>query len=247
MIACGAYELRWQRKRLPMSTSTKATVLKLHPDQRYAVLTGDVVGSSKLDEAARRGLPDSLEKASKAARSVFKNTVPLDADIFRGDSWQLVVADARLGLRVALFFRAHLRGNSPGAGLDTRISIGIGQITFLAKQKVSQGDGPAFRESGKMLESMPKSRRLALSITDRETPAGVVAVVALIDVLMVRWTEKQALAVVGALQQLKQEEIGNSWNPPVKQQVIARHLQQASWETIEKEGLGYVENTLKAL
>ena len=230
-----------------MSKSTNATHLKLNPGQRYAVLTGDVVGSSKLDDATRRLLPDALKKASKAARSFFGNKVPLDADIFRGDSWQSVVAEASLGLRVALFFRAHLLGNSPGVGLDTRISIGIGQIKFLPKQQVSQGDGPAFRESGKMLESMPKSRRLALSIADGETPAGVVAVVALIDVLMVRWTEKQALAVVGALQQLKQEEIGNSWNPPVKQQVIARHLQQASWEIIEKEGLGYVENTLKAL
>lgn len=229
-----------------MSKNAKVTDLKLNPDQHYAVLTGDVVGSSKLDDATRRLLPDALKKASKAARSLFGNTIPLDADIFRGDSWQLVVSDAKLGLRVALFFRAHLRGNSPGIGLDTRISIGIGQIKFLPKQQVSQGDGPAFRESGKMLESMPKSRRLALSIADSEMP-GVVSVVALIDVLMVRWTEKQALAVVGALRHLKQEEIGNSWNPPVKQQVIARHLQQSSWKTIETEGLGYVEDILKAL
>ena len=225
----------------------KATDLKLNAGQRYAVLTGDVVGSSKLDDTTRHSLPDALKKASKAARSFFGNSIPLEVDIFRGDSWQLVVADARLGLRVALFFRAHLRGNCPGAGLDTRISIGLGQIKFLPKQQVSQGDGPAFRVSGSMLESMSKSRRLALSIADGETPAGVTAVVALIDALMVRWTEKQALAVVGALQQLKQEKIGTSWNPPVKQQVIARHLQQAGWETIETEGLGYVENTLQAL
>jgi hypothetical protein len=230
-----------------MSTRTKATDLELNPNQRYAVLTGDVVGSSKLDAASRRDLPNALKKASAAARSVFKNAVPLAADIFRGDSWQLVVANAELGLRVALFLRAHLRGYSPGLALDTRVAIGLGPITFLPQTRVSEGDGPAFRESGNMLESMPKSRRLTLSLAAGEMPPGVGAVVGLIDTLMVRWTEKQALAVVGALQGQTQVEIGKSWNPPVKQQVIARHLQQASWEAIEKEGLTYVENTLKEL
>jgi hypothetical protein len=223
-------------------------VFKLNAGQNYAVLTGDVVGSSNLDDPTREMLPEALKKTSKAARSLFGNVVPLDADIFRGDSWQLVVTDAKLGLRLAMFFRAHLHGNSPNTGLDTRIAIGIGQIKFLPKQ-VSQGDGAAFRESGTALESMPKNRRLVLSIADGETPAGVTSVVALIDALSLRWTEKQALALVGVLRipPLKQKEIGASWHPPVKQQVIARHLQQAGWDIIENEGLGYVENILKTL
>ena len=221
--------------------------MKLSPSQRFAVLTGDVVGSSKLSDEDRHSLPDALREASRAARSFFGKAIPLEADVFRGDGWQVVVADAALGLRVALFFRAHLRGNSPGLGLDTRISIGIGTISFLPKQRASQGDGPAFRVSGQALEKMSRSRRLALTVAEAETPAGIVAVVGLIDPLMVRWTEKQALAVVGALQRRTQEAIGNSWNPPVKQQVIARHLQQANWQAIEEEGLKYAENTLSAL
>ncbi len=230
-----------------MSENTRPTELKLYPNRRYAVLTGDVVGSSKLDPMSRRALPDALKKASAAARSVFKRTIPLEADIFRGDSWQVVVADSHLGLRVALFFRAYLRGHWLDAGLDTRIAIGIGAISFLPKQRVSQGDGPAFRASGELLESMPKARRLRLSIEDRERLAGVDAVVALVDALMNRWTQRQALAVVGALKGQKQEEIAKSWAPPVKQQVIARHLQQANWEVIASEGLSYVENMLREL
>jgi hypothetical protein len=231
-----------------MSANTKSTELKLHPDQLYAVLTGDVVGSTKLDARVRRNLPAALKLASAAARSVFKKAIPLNADIFRGDSWQLVVADMRLSLRVALFVRAYLLGHLPdGLGFDTRIAIGIGTITFLPKERVSQGDGSAFRKSGEVFESMPKARRMALSIEGRETPAGVGAVVTLIDALMTRWTGKQALAVIGALQGKKQGEIGASWRPPVKQQVIARHLQQANWEAIAIEGLTYVENTLEKL
>ena len=226
--------------------SQKATDLKLNPGQRYAVLTGDVVGSSKLGETARRALPVALKKASQAARALYGKAVPLDADVFRGDSWQLIVADAKLGLRAAVFFRAHLHGKSPDVGLDTRIAIGIGTINFVPKGQVSQGDGPAFRESGKVLESMPKSRRLALSVAETETPAGIAPLIGLIDTVMERWTEKQSLAVVGMLQGLPQSQIAELWNPPVKQPVVARHLRQAGWEAVEA-GLAYVENTLNEL
>ncbi|HZL41709.1 MAG TPA: hypothetical protein VFD66_00345, partial [Verrucomicrobiae bacterium] len=223
--------------------SRKPCDLKLNPGQRYAVLTGDVVESSKLGEAARRELPVALEKASRAARALYGKAVPLDADVFRGDSWQLVVTDAKLGLRVAVFFRAHLHGNAPGVGLDTRIAIGIGTINFVPKGRVSQGDGPAFRESGKVLERMPKNRRLGLSVAETETPAGIAPVIGLMDTVMERWTEKQSLAVAGMLQGLPQSQIAELWNPPVKQPVVARHLRQAGWEAVEA-GLTYVENTL---
>jgi hypothetical protein len=229
-----------------MRTSKKQSGMKLRPGQRYAVLTGDIVGSSKLSAAKRRSVPDALSRASRAARSFFRKVVPLDADVFRGDSWQLVVADAKLGLRVALFVRAHLRGNSPGLGLDTRIGIGIGAISFLPQGGVSLGDGPAFRVSGQALEKMPNSRRLELSLATGEKPAGVAAVICLMDTLLVRWTEKQGLAVLGALQGLPQSEIAELWGKPVTQPVVARHLRQAGWEAIHA-GLAYVENSLNEL
>src|ERR1035438_3751058 len=226
--------------------SKKTTDLKLNPGQPYAVLTGDVVGSSKLDEAARRALPVALKKASKAARVLYGKVIPLDAAVFRGDSWQLVVTDAKLGLRAAVFFRAHLHSNSPEVGLDTRIAIGIGTIDFVPKGQVSQGDGPAFRESGRVLESMPKSRKLALSVPETETPAGIEPVIGLMDTAMERWTEKQSLAVMGMLQGLPQAQIAELWTPPVKQPVVARHLRQAGWEAVAA-GLSYVENILNEL
>ena len=226
--------------------SPKTTDLKLNPGQPYAVLTGDVVGSSKLGKAARRELPVALKKAAQAARSFYGKAVPLDADVFRGDSWQLIVMDAKLGLRVAVFFRAHLHSNSPEVGLDSRIAIGIGTITFVPRDQVSQGDGPAFHESGKVLESMPRSRRLALSVAETETLAGIPPVIGLIDTAMERWTEKQSLAVLGMLQGFPQSQIAGLWTPPVTQPVVARHLRQAGWEAVEA-GLVYVENTLNEL
>ena len=226
--------------------SKKTSDLKVVLGQPYAVLTGDVVGSSKLDEAARRELPVALKNASQAARALFGKAVPLEADVFRGDSWQLVVTDAKLGLRAAVFFRAHLHGHSPKVGLDTRIAIGIGTIQFVPHGQVSQGDGPAFRESGQVLESMPKIRRLALSVTESKTPAGIAPVIGLMDTVMERWTEKQALAVGGVLQGLPQAQIAGLCQPAVTQPVVARHLRQAGWEAVAA-GLAYVEHTLSEL
>jgi hypothetical protein len=114
------------------------------------------------------------------------------------------------------------------------------------KGKVSQGDGPAFRESGKVLESFPKSRRLALSVAGTGTPAGIAPVIGLIDTVMDRWTEKQSLAVLGMLQGLPQSKIAGLWTPPVTQPVVARHVRQAGWEAVQT-GLVYVENTLNEL
>jgi hypothetical protein len=230
----------------PLTTSQKATDMKLNPGQLYAVLTGDVVDSSKLSDAARRELPVALKRASQAARALYGKAVPQNADVFRGDSWQLVVTDARLGLRAAVFFRAHLHGNSPQVGLDTRVAIGIGTIKFVPKGQLTQGDGPAFRGSGKVLESMPRSRRLGLSVAGAETPAGIDPVIALMDTLMERWTEKQSLAVMGGLQGLPQSKIAGLWMPPIKQPVVARHLRQAGWQAVEA-GLVYVEKVLNEL
>jgi hypothetical protein len=66
------------------------------------------------------------------------------------------------------------------------------------------------------------------------------------DTLLERWTEKQALAVVGMLQGMPQAKIARLWQPPIKQPVVARHLRQAGWAAIEA-GLIYVEHILNEL
>jgi len=224
----------------------KTTGIKLKPDHRYAVLTGDVIGSSKLNDATRRELPAVLRKVSQAAQSLYGANIPLTVDVFRGDSWQMIVTDATLGLRVAIFFWSYLRSHFPNTGLDTRIAIGIGTIKFVPNGQIRQGDGPAFRESGWGLEAMAKRRRLTLAIANTTSPAEVAPVIELIDTLMGRWTEKQSLAVVGMLQGLPQSKIAGLWNPPIKQPVIARHLRQAGWGAVEG-GLVCVENILNKL
>jgi hypothetical protein len=66
-------------------------------------------------------------------------------------------------------------------------------------------------------------------------------IVRLVDAIATRWTDKQALAVSGALRGMKQEEIAEKlWEERITQQAVAQHLSRAGWEAVEK-GINYFE------
>ena len=123
----------------------------------------------------------------------------MPVDIFRGDSWQILILDPIRSLRTALFYRASLRAKMDSHQFDTRTSIAIGTIEFVPKDRVSNGDGEAYRHSGACLEKL-KKQRMWFSFPDNEREEQFNIIVQLIDALALRWTDKQALAVTGALQ-----------------------------------------------
>src|SRR5580693_7703518 len=101
-------------------------------NQIQAVLTGDVIGSSGLSLGDRQDLPALLKRAGRNLRKAFPKAVPLNPDVFRGDSWQLIVSDPALSVRAGLFFRACVIASSPsGWRIDTRMAIAVGTIDFV--------------------------------------------------------------------------------------------------------------------
>jgi hypothetical protein len=218
--------------------------MKISARKKYAVLTGDIVGSSKLPKGPRQSLPDLLRRASRLTRKAFPEAVPLEVDVFRGDGWQLLVDDPVKCLRIALFFRACVRsGHERGRGLDTRIAIGLSGVDFVPGQRVSEGDGEAYRLSGRALESLARKSFLTLVTSETDTLADVRVVTHLLDALAQDWTGKQARAVAGALQGWTQQKIADAWAEKTRQPVIARHLDHARWGALE-EGLAFVEAAL---
>lgn len=208
--------------------------MKISPTKRYAVLTGDIVDSSKLSKPERQALPAVIKRAARETRKTFPEAVPLDIEVFRGDSWQMLVSDPVRSLRIALFFRACFRsGKERGRGLDTRIAIAIGGIDFVPTGKVSEGDGEAYRASGQALESLPSSRFLTLGGIGLTEQAGFDVITSLIDAVVQGWTGKQALAVAGALQGWTQDKIAASWPERISQPAIAKHLGNARWAALE--------------
>ena len=154
-----------------------------------AVVTGDLIGST-------RATPGALERAMEVLAAVAGEIAawPPGADTrftrFRGDGWQILVADAALGLRAALLAIARLR--AAGAGLATRAAIGIGRVDSIGTASLADARGPAFEASGRALDAMSRAHRLAI---DGEGVAPLHhAVVDLLDERAGRWTPQQAEA-----------------------------------------------------
>ena len=177
--------------------------MEIMTGKRYAVITGDIVGSRKFPEKARRDLHTVMTAGAEALCKVFGDAVPLEMDTFRGDAWQMVVADPARALRIGSFYRAFLRAEIRDVKADSRLAIAVGTIDFIPAAKVSSGDGEAYRLSGNLLERMPRQQRLAFAFAAKESDDRVAAlktVITLMDVLAANWSEKQSQAITGALQ-----------------------------------------------
>jgi hypothetical protein len=222
-------------------------MMKIEKGKLYTVITGDIVGFSKLPMEKRQMLSHIMKEGSEALRKAFKGSVPLEADVFRGDSWQLLISDAALSLRGGLFFRAYLRAAMGAGKFDTRMAIAVGTVDFVPDDRVSRGDGQAYRHSGNALEQMTRGSNMCFRFPRQEIEEPLDVLVHLVDALAMNWSEKQALAITGALQGLRQEKIGSLWKPPITQQSVNRHLQRAGWFAVEKAVVFFEKQSFKAV
>jgi len=208
--------------------------MKIDKSGVYAIVTGDVIASSKLPDASRRLLHQAMRDASKAVRAAFGRAAPLNVDIFRGDGWQLLVTDPSRALRASLLYRAHLRSRMESDSVDTRMVIAIGAIDFIPGKRVTEGDGPAYRLSGSALETMSRTENMRFVLPGMPEETALNIMVQLVDWIASRWSDKQALAVSGALRGWKQDRIAKTcWPEPISQQAVAQHLERAGWNSIE--------------
>lgn len=111
------------------------------------IITGDVINS--------RG------SNPKQWLSILKKTLTLEGqspkvwEIYRGDSFQLEVANPADTLLTAIRIKANLKSIK---NLDVRIGIGIGDKKFAAS-KITESNGDAFIYSGEKLESLKKEKQ----------------------------------------------------------------------------------------
>jgi hypothetical protein len=126
----------------------------------FAVLTGDLVGSSRY----------KIEKQRDEVLSILKNSfnkiespdiVASRFAIYREDSFQGLLSRPEEALKAAIIIRANLLSKpfEKNIHLDARIAIGVGKIDYLSEDKVGEGDGEAFRSSGMELDKMKKRER----------------------------------------------------------------------------------------
>lgn len=150
----------------------------------HAVLTGDLVASTTL--------PDDRAEAAMSALHHVAQDEDLPFTRFRGDGWQMLLARPGHALRIALRLTAAL--TAADTGLTTRLAIGIGRVTRLSANDLSGATGSAFIRSGRALDSMPRTRRWALS-GGTGLPTWVAATLPLAEGQAAQWTKGQAAVV----------------------------------------------------
>ncbi|HAX97703.1 MAG TPA: hypothetical protein DCY12_02090 [Candidatus Atribacteria bacterium] len=206
-----------------------------------AVLTGDIVNSLRYDINIRSKIRQSLLALSKNLfnKNDYKEFIPLPFDIFQGDSWQLLVTSPRESLRISLLIKSYLLSSIMNHRVNTRISIGIGEINP-SKERVSMGDGEAFILSGRGLNSQKKDLFFSLYLSEeleekKPLLKSMNVIFTLIDSICSKWTQKQAYAISYALQGWNNIQIGENWidSTNVSPQSVGSHLRKAGWYSIE--------------
>lgn len=197
----------------------------------FAVLTGDVVGSTKLSSDQMVSVRDMLSRCFSVFSLVRGNAV----EFYRGDSWQVLSREPKWALRLAILAQARLTAK---LGVHTRVSIGIGSIADSNERKISLRTGEAFTLSGGALDNIPSHFLLTGALPERFGPLAMwfPAILHMCNGLMSSWTCRQAELVASMLQSANptHEVIAASLNPPVTKQSVTGILTSANWRALSE-------------
>jgi hypothetical protein len=212
----------------------------------YAVLTGDLVKSSKLSVEQSRKAIELLKRRAGEFEKTFQGAIQGELDSFRHDSWQLLMKRPALAIRATIFLRASVKMQSDATTrFDTRIAIGIGTVDSISRRRISDSRGAAFTLSGKALDAM-NGQHLAFA-SENSLAGDCIAqgMIPLLDCVISDWTATESRAVHGALLGRTQEQSAAKWpvdqdETPPSRQAVAKALRRARWITLERV-LNWVE------
>jgi len=188
-----------------------------------SILTGDIVHSQKIAPA----LWLDLLKIEFA----YYGSSPSNWEIFRGDSFQLEVANPLEALAAAIKIKATIKCIKD---LDVRIAIGIGTKTYCANE-ITQSNGSAFNYSGEQFDRLKREKRnlaIASEWTDFDRDLSLLIRLALME--MDNWTTSSAEIVKTVLEypDKSQYELGKMLG--IKQNAVSSRLKRAHFDEISE-------------
>ncbi|HEX3025141.1 MAG TPA: hypothetical protein VHP12_08015 [Chitinophagaceae bacterium] len=191
----------------------------------HAVLTGDIVNSTKLTAVTEK----KLVKALNGILQLYK------FEFYRGDSFQVYMKEPGKALRVALLCRtAAIKAvqDEDFPGSDIRISIGIGNVKTPVKT-LGSAKGEAFTLSGRLFDEMQKTgTRLSMAIEKDITNTALSVIADYINAIFNKMTVKQAEVVFLLLKGETQQAITDTLKK--SKSTISQFAGAARWAEIEK-------------
>ncbi len=201
----------------------------------YAVLTGDIAGSSRLQGEERIKLLKSLKDSFRLVDKILGDVTAFPFEVFRGDGFQGVLKAPELSLKAAIIIRAKIRSSFKTTLkdiIDARVAVGVGSISLFPEKTSGEGDGEAYRNSGPELDKMEKKSQLLLVKTPWENINSELNVeCALLNAIISRWSVEQAEVLLLHLQGKTQAQIAESLN--ISQPGAGKRIRNANIEEIE--------------
>lgn len=190
-----------------------------------AVLTGDIINSRSSPASEwQRILKRILRQYGKE---------PHQWELFRGDSFQLVLAPAN-----ALLAAIHIKaGIKQLANLDVRIAIGIG-TQDTKSPRITEATGSAFIRSGECFDQL-KKQTLAISSPDEEWDENMNMVIIMATLVMDNWSSNVASVILKSIENpgMNQQEI--SVKMKKSQSTISEALKRGGFEEVKKMEVFY--------
>ena len=200
--------------------------------QLFAVLTGDIIRSSKLTSKELSRLPAAFSAVvQQVDRACGQPEGTTKFSIFRGDSFQLLTTP-EAALKTIVLLRAGLRVTFPKTiadSVDARIAIALGTVSHIASN-ITESAGEAFTLSGHLLDTLPHSRETLFGYKGGEADKELNTALSLADEITRKWTSSQAALVLWLLLGMTQKEIARKTN--ISQPTIMKKVKTMGWQGI---------------
>ncbi len=204
-----------------------------------AILTGDIVNSTKLDT--------SREKKLSGVLNTLFNKESSKIEFFRGDSFQAYTPDAKNALRLALLSRTaaiSLFKDEMVVLADVRISIGIG-IVKKPVRVLKTAKSEAFILSGRKFDEIDKTnQRLAMVSANSLANEGLQVIADYLNAIFARMTGKQAEVIFELLKGEMQKAVARKLKKT--KSTLHQRITSGRWPEIERL-LEQYENIIKLI
>ncbi|TAE86095.1 MAG: hypothetical protein EAY81_06010 [Bacteroidetes bacterium] len=209
-----------------------------------AVITGDIIQSTKLSIADKKRLIDSIDITLKQ----WQKDYGLQYELFRGDSFQCLVHNKAHALRVTIMIKTFIKSLNPSEPgemrrvsgkntsmlfpiwkFDARMAIGIGNIDTV-RPTLGKSNGDAFVLSGRTLDEL-KDKKQSIGIATTDTYQNELQTeIILLDYIVSRMTALQSEVVCWKLLGYTETDIANALN--INQSAVNQRSNAAGWNAI---------------
>jgi len=205
-----------------------------------AVLTGEILKTSKMPIQVRKSFPEILSKAMETCElpSVHLSTELLGMQFYHEGRFQTVLDDPAAGLPAALHLIAWLGRQEPR--LSARVAVGLGPVAFLegkvrlfdnVSRRSFRGGGKAFLISQRLLSVMRTGdRRIGARTPWVQVNDELEVACLFLDYHIKRWSDDQADSILALLRGETQAETAQAQG--VSQSAVAQRFRRASGRAV---------------